>query len=128
MGNVPADRPPVKGTEAYVGWLACVREEGEQERQQNNARDQKDIFRLECWSTADLQDRAQAIWEDYRVKHLVLRGGDDALIRALESNSPDHLWAQLATDGIELARVFAVLWQRGESWAPKEPVVEPGAR
>jgi hypothetical protein len=105
-----------------------VRAEGEQERQQNNARDQKDILRLECWSTAALQDRAQVIWEDYRVKHLVLRGGADDQIRAIEHNSPDHLWAQLATDGIELARVLAVLWQRGDSWAPKVPVVEPGVR
>jgi hypothetical protein len=128
VGNLPVDRPPVKGTEAYVGWLACVRAEGEQERQKNNARDQKDILRLECWSTPELREQAAAIWVGYGVKHLVLRGGDDDLIRALENNSPDHLWAQLATDGIELARVLAVLWQRGESWAPKEPVVEPGVR
>jgi hypothetical protein len=29
---------------------------------------------------------------------------------------------------VDLARILAVFWQRGETWAPEEPVFAPGAR
>jgi hypothetical protein len=82
------------------------------------------ILHLEGLSTAELHELAQAAWETYRDKHLALRGGDEAQIRALEG--PDgYLWALQWVDAASLARVLAVLWERGENWSPVEPVLVP---
>jgi hypothetical protein len=99
------------------------KEQADQIRREENRQDQADILRLEGRSTAELHELAEAAWEDYRDKHLVLRAGDDEQARALEqAGNGKYLWSQQLFDAVDLARVLAVLWQRGETWAPKEPV------
>jgi hypothetical protein len=105
--------------------IAREKEQADQIRREENRQDQVRILCLEDEATADLCELAQAIWEDYRDKHLVLRAGDDEQIRAREKGPGDRLWAQQVEDAIELARVLAVLWQRGETWSPEMPVLVP---
>lgn len=127
MQNRPAEGPQVKAkSEVYREWIALEIEERKRIRREENALDQRDILRLEDESTAELRDLAQSIWEDYRVKHTALRAGDDEYNRALEkAGNGEPLWTQLAEDAIELARVLAVLWERGEAWSPDGPLVVP---
>jgi hypothetical protein len=106
--------------------VAREKEQAEQIRRQENRQDQAQILRLEGLSTAELHEQALAVWEVYRDKHLVLRAGDDEQIRTLEQAGDGKcLWSQQVFDAVDLARVMAVLWQRGETWAPEEPVFMP---
>jgi hypothetical protein len=88
------------------------------------AREGSHILQLEGLSTAELHELAQAAWEAYRDKHLALRGGDEDRIKALEGPEA-YLWALQWVDAASLARVLAVLWERGENWSPPEPVLVP---
>jgi hypothetical protein len=126
MENRPVDGPQVKAkSEVYREWLALDLEDCDRQRREENEQDRADILRLEALSTLELKEQAQAIWEDYRAKHQALRAGDDDQIKAMEKDSPNYLWGQLADDAMELARVLAIIWERGETWSPSEPVLVP---
>jgi hypothetical protein len=129
MKNLPVGKPQVRsGSEEYREWLARAKAEavGEKARRDENRYNQEEIRRLEALPAAELREYLVAVWEDYQAKHRALRGGDDGQIRTLElAGTRDPLGSQQAEDAIDLARVLAVLWERGETWAPGSPVVMP---
>jgi hypothetical protein len=115
-----------KKSESHREWVARVRAQSERERRAENDQAQAHILRLEGLTTAELQQQAAAAWEDYREKHLALGGGDDVQIRALEKvGASCPLASKQVDDAIDLARILAVIWQRGETWSPEEPVFLP---
>ncbi len=103
--------------------LARSNQAGDLARREQADQDRAEIFYLGGLTTADLLAKAQAVWDSYWEKHLALRGGYDQQIWALEqSGNGEPLWSQQLFEAADLVRILAVLWQRGETWAPAGPV------
>jgi hypothetical protein len=98
----------------------------DQFRRYLNGKEQADILRLENLPPAELRECATMVWEAYLEKHLALRAGDDMQIRALEQAGYEAaLWSKQNLDAVDLARVLATLWLRGETWTPDGPILVP---
>jgi hypothetical protein len=100
------------------------REESSQEyRERVQGLERADILALEGLPDRRLQDRLQQVWDAYREKHLAIRNQDQGVIRRVESELREEITSSLCYDAEALARLLAVLWRRGHSWAPAdEPV------